>query len=68
MVPYSCFTLVQQNNYQREFWAWVFDKGGRLALIISTPETLAVQVSQRAYYGEEPSKTPFQGLGRAHLD
>ena len=37
-----------------EEWPWIFEKGSKPALIVSTLEALAVVVALKVYYGEVP--------------
>ena len=38
-------------------WPWVFAKGRKAALVISTLEALAVLIALKLQYGEEPGRT-----------
>ena len=44
----------------KEKWPWVYYKGDRLALVISTLEALAVLVSLKAFHGNVPRKGSHQ--------
>ena len=39
---------------RKEDWPWIFERDGRPALVISTPEALAVLVGLKLFYGNEP--------------
>ena len=51
-----------------EVLPWVYEKGGKPSLIISTLEALAVLVSLKMFYGEQPESGKKEGNGGTYMD
>ena len=42
-------------DISREQWSWVFERGGKPSLVISTLEALGVPLALQTFFGEEPA-------------
>ena len=50
----SGLPVVSATKPKEENWQWLFEKRGSAALVTSTLEALAVLISLKVFYGDEP--------------